>query len=142
MTVNLSNYPPGVTGNEDYFNPPDDDVPEQELPGMWSRSDFEGGDPDTRSWSQRAADAEADGDMKTAEFWRGKIADNVKKNGPIYTVRKIEATPNERAHMTYLKCECETRPGNCPRHDFPPEDIEIVVDIDEAESDPNEVIEP
>lgn len=30
------------------------DVPEMDLPGMWSYSDFEGGDPDERSYRERA----------------------------------------------------------------------------------------
>lgn len=56
------------------------DIPEQELPGMWSHSDFEGGDPDTRSYAQRARDAEAAGDTKTADFWRAKIAGDAPVN--------------------------------------------------------------
>lgn len=36
------------------------DVPDMDLPGQWSHSDFEGGDPDERSYAQRERDAAAD----------------------------------------------------------------------------------
>lgn len=37
--MNLSNYPPGVTGNEDYFNPRDEDEDQVEPPDCPSCSD-------------------------------------------------------------------------------------------------------
>lgn len=42
-----------------YFEPSPEDLSDEDLPGMWSRSDFLGGDPDTRSYAQRERDAEA-----------------------------------------------------------------------------------
>lgn len=34
------------------------EIPDQELPGMWTRSDFMGGDPDERSYAQRCRDGD------------------------------------------------------------------------------------
>jgi hypothetical protein len=54
-----------------------EDIPEQELPGMWSKSDFEGGDTDSRSYAQRARDAEVpiEGDILPAEIYSSDDAE-------------------------------------------------------------------
>lgn len=37
------------------YRPSDHDLPDDDLPGMWTRADFEGGDPDERSYAERDA---------------------------------------------------------------------------------------
>ena len=35
----------------------ENDAPDSDLPGMWERADFEGGDPDERSYAERKREA-------------------------------------------------------------------------------------
>lgn len=43
---------------------------DQELPGMWSHTDFEGGDPDERSYAERGWPAVYQVDCFQCSLWR------------------------------------------------------------------------
>lgn len=61
----------------EYVEPDITELPDDELPGMWSRSDFTGGDPDPHSYAQRQRDdvedvQEFDRLRDKAEGWQAK----------------------------------------------------------------------
>lgn len=71
---------------------PYDQVPDIELPGMWERADFMGGDPDERSYAQRARDA-ADPKSKAVARWADKA---------MFGAEPIEVAAGPKVHLLWM----------------------------------------
>jgi len=79
-------------------------VNDTELPGMWSGSDFEGGDPDERSYAERNAYTRTDivADLAWVE---GRIAEWTAEGGWVESVAKYQACADElRALLESTPC--------------------------------------